>query len=115
MTDEKRYTERDLIRAKREGARKMAARCIITEGGLLPLYKMCNIELDQEIAQMYPLPKVTRPRVVAGLRAQYKVVDGVVHGRSNASFDWRVSASIHVDDVVRVANLLANPTETVDE
>ena len=72
-------------------------------------------EAAQEAKSRYPLPKVTRPRVVAGLRAQYKVVDGVVFGRSNASFDWRVSASIHVDDVVRVADLLANPTEEVDE
>ena len=106
MSDEKQYTERDLILAKREGARV----------ALFTPVSGCTAQQAIDTAnRLFPLPKVTRPRVVAGLRAQYKVVDGVVHGRSNASFDWRVSASIHVDDVVRVANLLANPTEEVDE
>jgi len=107
MSDEKRYTERDLIRARREGYAKHCEETATCQWS--------REAREQFAAAAYPLPKVTRPRVVAGLRAQYKVVDGVVHGRSNASFDWRVSASIHVDDVVRVANLLANPTEEITE
>ncbi len=106
MSDEKQYTERDMVLARREGARV----------ALYTPVSGCTVQQAIDTAsRLFPLPKVTRPRVVAGLRAQYKVVDGVVHGRSNASFDWRVSASIHVDDVVRVANLLANPTEEITE
>ena len=53
MSDEKKYTERDLILAKREGYVRHCLQML-----------MSKQYAETDAALLFPLPKVTRPRVV---------------------------------------------------
>lgn len=112
--DEKRYTERDLILAKRQGyaARMWESLC------------MTDAEVRATIAARYPLPKATRPRVVADphdSRIEWRAPEDSLRshlfhreGRS----DWTAglgSLCVTRQRVALWADLLANPTEEVDD
>lgn len=63
----------------------------------------------------YPMPAITRPRVVTlSDGQQYRRVDGTLEFRERDVFDWRESY-ITDEKIATLANLLANPTETVPD
>lgn len=108
------YTERDLILAKRQAF----------EDGFELGWKGQTTEwrgLLTEAEARYPLPKVTRPRVVQYPLYHWKkwrVIDGELqrNGSEDDSDEW-VSTPLSVMTAARVrvlADLLANPTEEVD-
>ena len=113
MPDEKRYTARDLILAKREG---FAAHCMRT----------CSRtqEHAQQLAEReYPLPKITRPRVVADefgtewrVRADADDRDTALEYRHDDCPEWSLDrAKMTRGRVALWADLLANPTEEVPD
>lgn len=80
----------------------------------------------EEIAKRdYPLPKITRPRVVRDFSLdttrEFRVVDGVIQardiGRLNQEWGteglrgWKVDAAV----IRTFADLLANPTEEIED
>lgn len=72
--------------------------------------------------RLYPLPKVTRPRVVRDTRGsglEWRSVDGRLQYRDrDAGGGWRPESEIAIspdpDRVAMWSSLLASPTETVD-
>lgn len=112
MPDEKAYTARDLILAKREG---FATHC----------KRMCGWSdktAERVAAEEYPLPKITRPRVVTDSQGtEFRVRDGdLLEGRRQDRPDnpgWgQFSAWDITPERIRLwADLLANPTEEVDD
>ena len=117
MSDEKKYTERELILAKREGymrhCEKFCARINKEEA---------NVSAVVE----YPLPKVTRPRVVkdsVGMEFRF-IADNqppLVEWRNTLTEEklWRVSTvcngvAVNAERAKLWADLVANPTEEVD-
>lgn len=117
MSAEKKYTERDLVLAKREAfADGIAFRYAQTLD--LPDHRLhCD---TVEARRRYPLPKVTRPRVVRVEGRQrdmeYRVIGNDVQFRStkHKGADWQ-SSSLTPSALRELADLLANPTETVEE
>lgn len=131
MSDEKKYTERDLVLAKQEA---------FVEGSLLTFRHFdCSLGSEAGLkwrgssnlaAERYPLPKVTRPRVVQdpherGMRWRVlrdKDQHGVTYLEYNAfntgaDASWRTGLGTYCATAERVAlwaDLLANPTEEVD-
>ena len=115
MSDEKKYTERDLVLAKREAFCAGRGAAFVHYDIGAPQGKAWPGSAHLA-AERYPLPKVTRPRVVtredgcqlriSGGQLQYKWLDG----------DWREYGSINWTPAQRaaMADLLANPTEEVD-
>ncbi len=123
MSDnEKRYTERDLILAKRKGWDECAYRLSMAGAG--------SEESEREKDRAFPLPKTTRPRVVKDPEGDgyWMVFKGEI--------GWTAFARGHADGILlweghdmrraelfrltpaRVAiwsDLLANPTEEVDD
>ena len=61
----------------------------------------------------YPLPTVTRPRVVAVEGVEYCVRNGVVEARPKELSGWHVCLTRA--ELVAIINLAAEPTETVTE
>ena len=116
MTDEKRYTERDMVLAQREAWQNGAA-CHSTHK------TFGDIRRDAE--KRYPLPKVTRPRVVVVQGREWKVApDGQLLSRaaeppgfSVGERTWTMRSQLMpiVRDINALADLLANPTETVED
>lgn len=109
MSDEKKYTERDLILAKREGFSKHCQHTC----------KVSKDFADREAAAEYPLPKVVRLRVVLDEERQeeWSLDRTVFMSRDSGSKFWtRAVGLVQVTPSrVRVwADLLANPTEEVD-
>ena len=110
MSAEKKYTERDMIvrerRAFVEGANYGAT------GATMRIYS--------EAEHRYPLPKVTRPRVVTDEYGDLWKFENGVFRWSNCHKDaiqwehvnpaWAPTATL----VTLWAALLANPTETVE-
>ena len=125
MSEQKMISEREAVMRERAafvaGAERFAC-----EGckGLAPDYA------GKEAAERYPLPTVTRPRVVTDphLRddsVSWRVFDGVIQYRENrdAMLDsiidssWVVGPPQFIPTAERVAmwaDLLANPTEEVE-
>lgn len=106
MTDEPRYTERDMILAKREayaaGAKAWGA---ASKNGVL------------RAAREYPFPKITRPRVVRdkfGVGMLWRVMSGELQSSFRGN-EWCVEpAYVTPERVALWADLLANPTEEVE-
>lgn len=115
---EKTYTERELVLAKREafvaGSEWHASSWT---GSLAPL----------EANDRYPLPRVTRPRVVRMDRTvpgrEFRVSGGNIESRTigvgldGQPFRWTALAQITpTPERIRIlADLLANPTEEVED
>ena len=110
MSDEKTYTERDIVLAKREG---WVRHCVA----------LCGNREDAEkyAAREFPLPRVTRPRVVVGPSPRtwnWKFEAGAYWFRATGHGSWeRANPSWEPDPelVTLWADLLANPTEEVEE
>jgi hypothetical protein len=114
VSDEKKYTERDLVMAKREA---------FVEGAVLWRCYYTQDSARAAAERRHPLPKVTRPRVVAdphdgevmwsydvgGFRATAKY--------RNAMPLVRISEAHHMTHARAEmwADLLANPLEEVDD
>ena len=111
MASEKKYTERDLVLAKREG---YARHCVAVCG---------NTKNATELAaRTYPLPRVTRPRVWVDPNGdtRFQVVDGVLFGKDfEEDEEWlpvdSYAFNVTPERVVAWADLFANPTEEVDD
>ena len=114
---EKKYTEKDLILAKREGYVR-GARQFDMRGNTDWTY-------NASAKGVFQLPKITRPRVVRTkdyindrtYEVQWRVRDGVLEAQENICGEWRKGLSFQVTPArVRVwSDLLANPTETVED
>lgn len=78
-------------------------------------------QAEQTAASRYPLPKVTRPRVVTFDNAAFRFHDGVIQKRHRNGFDaghdvWAIAHLPATAALVRLwAELLANPTEEVED
>lgn len=116
MSDEKKYTERERIAFMREA---------FTEGRLIP-YLPTRERAWAEAVERYPLPKVSRPRVVADPHMRdnavsWRVVDDVIQYRYNRDpviDSWIVGPPDFLptrERVVMWADLLANPVEIVED
>ena len=111
MSDEKTYTEREMAHERQAVARTV----------LLAHTTMGYEKCDAIARQSFPLPKVTRPRVVQDPLYHWKkwrVIDGELqrNGSEDDSDEW-VSTPLSDMTAARVrvlADLLANPTEEVD-
>jgi hypothetical protein len=109
MSDERKYTEREVVERERLAVVRTITRLWPwIDGRTLTAWPGSDTIRDE----LYPLQKVTRTRVVRLGRYDYRVVDGVVQCLFDGT--WQES-SIHTVDGTRViADLIANPTETVD-
>lgn len=124
MSAEKKYTEREMVLAKREAwSRAMRD---FGFGGIRPLGWR---GIDAEAKRAYPLPAITRPRIVRaqedGVLAalEYRVIDGEIEWRRAVSEfelpeEWHSvqQRPLHLTAfrVRLAADLLANPNETVE-
>ena len=105
MSDEQKYTERDLILAKREGYVRHCLQML-----------MSKQYAETDAALLFPLPKVTRPRVVRredGCELRLFGTELQFRWRND---EWKCYNGMCVDEINRSAllDLLANPTEEVD-
>jgi hypothetical protein len=120
MSTEKKYTERELVlaqrRAFRDGAQALYCHKVIPSGH--SPYADALDEVRESTDKRYPLPKVTRPRVVSDGTLEWKYENGYVMYRYSGSSDWYSTkyseVPINPRRVEVLADLLANPTETVD-
>jgi hypothetical protein len=115
---EKKYTERDLVMAQREA---------FARGGYLLRDPFTpRDEWRRRAEREYPLPRVTRARVVrdtAGIA--WRVVDGRLEfdrgderlepSQQWATTDWYGTLRIGAERIRLWADLLANPTEEVED
>lgn len=125
MSAEKKYTERDLVMAKREGWDECAYQMTVCGQG--------SKESDAMRDATFPLPKVVRPRVVEdptsipGARF-WRVCDGKLQTRKGRGLDteWYDQQNAHAfhdrdfpyptrERLQLWSDLLANPTEEVEE
>jgi hypothetical protein len=111
VSDEKKYTERDLVMAKREAY----------EGGWRDHRGYCpgRAPLDvTEIARtVFPLPKVPRPRVLAdGYGWDWRVRGHLLEKKPSrgGSELWSTVISVAGNRDALLSDLLANPTEEVE-
>jgi uncharacterized pyridoxal phosphate-containing UPF0001 family protein len=113
MADDKKYTERELILAKREaferGAKWRFVRAIDESKAYSAL---ADEEYETVTAQRYPLPKVTRPRVEPLPGGKYRVLNGVL--QVNIGDDWR-RAGWTVEEISKLYKLIADPVEEVED
>lgn len=69
----------------------------------------------EEAARRYPLPTITRPRVVRAMFGyEYRVVDGVLQVRTPHG-SWGEVGHGWGDDIRAIVALLDNPTEEVED
>ena len=118
MSTEKKYTERDLVLAKREGYVKGRND---GEFGLKDI-------AAATARVLYPLPKVTRPRRLDYGKTLFEVRDGKLFSSSDGGETWykTVFRNLYGDEyfgndlpkrdrLLALADLLANPTEEVED
>lgn len=131
MSDEKKYTERELVLAKRhafvdgsywgyKASQEAAAKSV----GVLGAWSRADADMASESA--YPFPKVTRPRVVQDPHDStitYRAVDDLLEYNDglrgfidigSTSETWSNDNYPTKARVVLWADLLANPTEEVE-
>lgn len=113
MSDEKKYTEREKVLAEREAYRKGNAseRAMAFGSGNYVGGGPVSAE------KMYPLPKVTRPRIVVDRAGhEWTWVEGRLCFRQTPTSNWISASSSLIGEGARdaLATLLANPTEEVD-
>jgi len=106
VSDEQKYTERDLILAKREGYVRHCLQML-----------MSKQYAETDAALLFPLPKVTRPRVVQRKDGcELRLFGTELQFRLGNDDSWKCYNGMYVDETNRLAllDLLANPTEEVD-
>jgi len=122
MSAEQKYTERDLVLAKREAYVMCRSLHGYVDGFARTLY-------EKEAVSKYPLPKVTRPRVVKDPESDtngfWMVKGGRVqwtcfrNGDGTIDLNWRdARPELVAVTPARVAlwyDLLDNPTEEVED
>ena len=117
MTDSAKYTERALVLAQREAF--VAGVDARYDQSVRPNRLSCVGEFDKHCASVaaclrYPLPKVTRPRVLTDqYGTSWRVRDGQLEMKPTESISWTVAYRHGVAALFR--DLLANPTEEVDD
>ena len=113
MSDEKKYTLRDLVIARREGYAQGAT---WYKAGRVPLH-----EVVEQADNYYPLPKVTRPREVRDSHGvEWRWGWWGFEFRDDGDGCWSNVATsgtpgITKERVLLLADLLANPTEEVEK
>jgi hypothetical protein len=113
MSDVKMVTEKDAVLRERLAFRSGWCCHRAYRVGYAP------IDPEGEAARAYPLPKVTRPRVVMDARGvKWKVMEGRLHALEPHCDGWARADNTHwllpPDRVSLWADLFANPTEEVD-
>ena len=108
----KRYTEREMVLAQR--AAFIAGAEYRREP---PQHSAVDCDACHAMSRdRYPLPKVTRPRVVQDANGwRWRVVDGVLQSLPGGDV-W--NNVVYINDRNRrtvLADLLANPTETMED
>lgn len=104
----KKYTEREYVLAQRDAF--MA--------GLADPIQYWGKDALQEARKRYPLPRVTRPRVVKDATGwEWMLADGSqLRYRASFASDWSDSLNLGAKGrIAALRDLLANPTETVEE
>lgn len=113
---EKQYSMRDIVMAKREGFARAHAGAQIHDYHAVGPCRIC--ERSREIArETYPLT-VTQPRIVKDADGfAWRVIDGRLEYRAGISGEWNDdnTAIIRPRDVLRIADLFSNPTETISD
>lgn len=117
-------TEREMVEAQRAAVMATTQEMSKLSGGAHNLTAYIN---DWEgslslAARLFPLPKVTRPRVATDeYGCEWRLVRGAVEWRGLGQ-DWgdklareQVSLTITLRRAEIIASLVANPTEEVDE
>ena len=125
MTPPAKYTERQLIEAKREAFVAGADWCFHDCHTTRALSITSRPRWIAAAKSLFELPKVTRPRVVKDAEGVSWRVSGdtvqwsVGKGCDWAPRDWAPLSNSHiwltVERVHLLADLLANPTEEVDD
>lgn len=106
MSDKVKYTERDLVLAKREAF--VAGACDTTFAS--------RIGASSEANRRYTLPKVEQPRVETGADGwSFRVINGKLESRGPKDLRWYPSQFVPQDRVAVAAKVLANPTELIED
>jgi hypothetical protein len=77
--------------------------------------------VHKHASELYPLPKIRRPRVVRAGNSLFRVVDGALEMQTAVGaccphdVGWSRIDAVAVKHVPVVADLLANPTEFVED
>lgn len=111
---DKTVTEREAVLRERTGyyAGYVDGVCAADPGAVIS-----PSHIQERAAKRFPLPKVTRPRVVADSEGNaWRVVDGNLECRDAVNEWTRVRhCGITAERLRMWADLLANPTEEVEE
>lgn len=112
-------TENTYARARDEVKRLRAAyvRGVRHASGVWPEQKakmLVNVAVENA-AVLYPMPKVTRPRIVTAGSARYKVEHGRMYRQLRGFAAWTPVDGIGPDKLRELRDLFDNPTETVPE
>jgi hypothetical protein len=114
-TASRTYTERELVLAQREAFKRGYDNRHVGEA-TTPWGSWPGIVEAAEM--LYPLPKVTRPRVVRDNTLEWKYENGHFAYRYGGASDWHSTqyseVPINRRRVEVLADLLANPTEEVE-
>lgn len=112
MSAERRVTEREAVLRERkafvEGARRI---CVAANSGIIRMF-----DHERDAAEIYPLPTITRPRVVRdphGIDIRWTVRSRQVVAYDSDQFPCAVGVT--PERVKLWADLLANPTEEVPD
>jgi hypothetical protein len=118
MAPELKYTEKDLILARRSAFMLGAA-----YGEAFPVMSFAG-RIERSHIE-FPLPKVERPRVVRDVEhmnanfnpSEWRFVNGELERRDLRFDEWASSenAVLTVQRIKLLADLLANPTELVED
>jgi hypothetical protein len=99
-------------------------RAAFSEGARWQRLKLCHADPNgrahltayDESVYRFAFPKVSRPRVVPGSIFSYCIEDGMLRCRDPRHGDfWAACFYVPITDVALVADLLASPTELVDD
>ena len=111
---EQRFSRRELVLAQREAwLRGFRTSWADIDAGAGP---SVDLDVEARVAREYPLPKKRVPRVLTLQDGwAYRVTDGVIEYRSSISGTWCAEVTLNAAAVTRLADLLANPTEEIDD
>ncbi|MGJ0510237.1 MAG: hypothetical protein ACR652_24595 [Methylocystis sp.] len=115
-TDEKKFSERDLILAKREAFKNGAA----WMKGEVVYGSAPNGGWADAANERYPMPKAIKPRVITANGTNYRVVDGWLEEQSaciSPAPAWKRVGGLpyYNDGLTRLADLILDPTREVSE
>lgn len=112
---ERTYTERELALAQRSAFIAGAQSEYRAWQDFLKVTHSPGFDAIAASRQLYPLPKVTRPRVHHAQNGnQYRVVDGQIE-TLNYDRQWVKSETYNPCDMRAFDDLLANPNEEVED